>query len=255
MTILISDKFSYPAGLDVATGTANGGTGFTGKWNAQATTGGTYDTVINAAGLSFYGAANTGNSLKLWTKGDGSHYQHADRSFSAAIPNTAASIIYLAFLINFYQIKSAATLKIAGLTTDAAGTIDATILNIGAISPYYANFNSANLFSGDAAYKTHLLIFKFTMSGAAGTPIKTDCYVDPNTSGDPKGWKPKTTSSALYVPTDMTKIYYDSGRSSSALTGDINIDELIFATTIQEAAQLTLTPPNPGQFMALLRGE
>ena len=237
--VLVGESFDYAAGSNL--NGLNGGSGWGGPWVVG------YNSLFPASietgnPGTMAGLASSGNHLKFWTKGHGNTYQNLDRTFATLIDD-GGQTVWLAMVIGLGNSKNAVTWTLTGLTSDAAGTVPATMFATTQDSvPAPFKFVGTTLFSGDASYTPHLVLVKIAMSGDANAETLTG-YVDPDLTADPATWTGVTKS--LYANGGLIGFAYRGGRASTTTPNtDFQMDEFRIGTTWQAAVGQTVTPPD-----------
>ena len=218
----------------------NGGSGWGGPWVVGYNS--AFPATIQAGNLgNIAGVVAKGNSLKFWSKGNGTTYENLDRPFAQTMTDHGQSV-WLAMSIALYDSKEAATWTLAGLTSDATGLVPAYLFSTTAgVAPTSFNFGSVALFSGDINYTPHLVLVQITMSGDANAE-NLMAYVDPDLSTDPGTWI--GVSRTLYANAGLTGFSYRGGRNGSSFNADIHMDEIRLGDGWQVAVGQAVSPPS-----------
>ena len=241
--VLVGESFEYAGGSNL--NGLNGGTGWSGAWTVGYNS--AFPASIEAGSPgTMAGLTSGGNHLKFWTKGNGNTYQNLDRTFDTLIDD-GGQTVWLAMVVGLGNSKNAATWTLTGLTSDAAGTIPATLFaTVQDSVPAPFKFGGTTLFSGDTSYTPHLVLVKIVMSGDATAETLT-AYVNPDLTTDPATWT--GFSKSLYANGGLIGFAYRGGRASTATPNtDFQMDEFRIGTTWQAAVGQTLpvidtTPP------------
>ena len=260
MALLVEEIFDYAAAY---LNGQNDGIGWNGAWSCNQSGATPYasteignqaphlDPSLPQAGPSqYYTNLNAGNGANnneayfLFKAVGTSTPSYGNRTFNA-ISNDGKTY-WVAFTLAVSTAKYAITWQLTGLTTDAAGTTQATVLNLSASTTRtQVSANGTNLWLPSAVegsdpytapYAIHLIVIKIAMSGVAANPVTVTWYLDPDLSKDSTAWTSATSNNTWYVKTSITNWGYPAtGTATSSSDSRGYMDNFRIATTWQEA--------------------
>lgn len=240
--LLLEDTFDEVSGTLLRNHTS--GIGWSGPWstgNRQMAT----QPTCRMGSLTYSGLSTSpdvhGQHGTFYAASDGINPVYAIRPINVLVTNDG-STYWFVFEQNYNITKFAIHWQLMGLTTDAAGTINANLVTIPSGYGGYAGSCTGNgvvLCGGGGV--NHLMVFKIDTDGNAAHSVTVTWYVDPILANPVNTWTAKTATSSWYLPVRVTAFGTPlEGRVSSANTCALWLDNIRLAHTIYGALGISL---------------
>lgn len=250
MSLLVRESFDYTAGVTAASGTLDGGSGWSGAWGAADAT--SYKFLVDSGEITYTNYPYTGKQMQMWAEGNSTTYEYLYRSISGEGPTTG--VIWLSYVLGVYDSKTAFHMCLRGLITTATGTIGTNDVNLLSSSsdsqptPVTARSGTV-LFTGTSGRTGHLIVIRLGggSGSGGGTSSTLTYYKDPDLTADQSTWSADATNSGCHWVTGLHQVFYSGLRAgSTSYESNWWFSEFRMADTWQDAVGASTGPTNYG---------